>query len=233
MKTKGIFITGTDTGVGKTVITASLAAVMLANGLKVSVMKPAESGCTRTKDGLLPQDAEYLRRITGINEPLDLICPYRFEPPLAPGVAAELAGIPIDPEHIIKIYQKLSERYDINLVEGAGGLLVPLCKGLLYIDLIKRLGIPMLVVARAGLGTINHTLLTIWTAKNAEIEVLGVILNRVTHEQDISEKSNPHVLQRLLDVPLLGVMPHLTSEELKSPHQLASIMDRHINWKCL
>ncbi len=117
----GLLITGTDTGVGKTFVACGLAALLSANRKKVGVMKPVETGC-ELKDGqLYPEDALRLRRFSGSSVPLDRLCPYRFAPPLAPVVAAEMAGVKIEKEQILACYEQIAAQHDITLVEGAGG----------------------------------------------------------------------------------------------------------------
>ena len=177
LPSKGLFITGTDTGVGKTIVAGGLAAILRAEGVNVGVMKPAETGCASAEGDLVPSDAKFLRAMSGVEDPLDTIVPYRFREPLAPGVAAALEGVHISIEKLQKQFETISARYDFTLVEGAGGLLVPLEGKTLMLDLIKLLAIPALVVARADLGTINHTLLTIRCAHSENVPLAGIVLN--------------------------------------------------------
>jgi adenosylmethionine-8-amino-7-oxononanoate aminotransferase len=199
---KGIFITGTDTGVGKTVITAGLAAVFREQGIKTGVMKPIQTG------PLI--DTKFLKKISGVKDPLSLITPHHLSHPLAPLVAAQLEGKEIKIEKIKSAYQKISSFYQLTLVEGIGGLLVPIKKNYLVVDLIKELNLPLLIVARASLGTINHTLLTIRQAEIAGIEIIGIILNNSESKKaGICEKTNPEVIEKLSRIPILGVFPYL------------------------
>ena len=207
-RAKGLFITGTDTGVGKTRVTAILAVALRRCGLRVGVMKPVETGCLIEKGQLLAQDSHFLRQISGCTAPPEIVTPYTFREPLAPAVAAQHAGQEIDLDHIARCYAKLTAEHDIVLVEGAGGLLVPLTRQENFLDLATRLDLPMLVVARNVLGTINHTALTVIVASQ-RCQVLGIILNTVTAEaQDTSQASNAEALRIWGRAPLLGVLPY-------------------------
>jgi dethiobiotin synthetase len=206
----GLFVTGTDTGVGKTLVTGLLAAGLKARGLDVGVMKPLETGCAADEGDMRPEDALYLRQMAGVQDELDLICPYRLRDPLAPGVAAEEEGVEVNLIVIRKAYQELAQRHEFLLVESAGGLLVPLSGELLTPHLIKVLDLPVLVVARNRLGTVNHTLLTVNEARRWGLTVAGVLLNRCEPQPDLSVQSNARVLEKFLPVPLWGEVPYLT-----------------------
>ncbi|RJQ22831.1 MAG: dethiobiotin synthase [Nitrospiraceae bacterium] len=206
---KGIFITGTDTGVGKTFVTIGLLRAIKKLGYTVCPMKPVETGCGTLNGRLVPADALKLVCAAEADEPLNLINPYRFRQPLAPAVAAELERVVINKEKILSAYRQLSKRYDITIVEGAGGIMVPIYKKYLFIDLIKDLGLPLIIVASPGLGTINHTLLTIDAAKKNGIKVTGVIINHsIKIRDDVSVKTNPEVIEKLGGTPVLGVVPY-------------------------
>ncbi|MES2201483.1 MAG: dethiobiotin synthase [candidate division FCPU426 bacterium] len=192
----GLFVTGTDTGVGKTYVACLLAADLRARGLKVAVMKPAESGANR--------DAEALRKASGSLAPLSLIRPYQFKAALAPGIAAALEGRRISLEKIVRCSEALKKGQDGLLVEGAGGLLVPLGSGHFVADLVQRLGLPIVIVARPGLGTLNHTLLTLAEARRRRIKVAAVVLNGRFKLRDESVKSNAAQIQKLGKVPVIG-----------------------------
>lgn len=207
-KTKGLFITGTDTGVGKTQVTAILAVALRQRGLRVGVMKPAETGCPEAHGQLLPQDALFLRQVSGCRAPQELVVPYTFREPLAPAIAAQHEGCTIDLDHIARCYAQLAAEHDIVLVEGAGGLLVPLTREESFLDLAARLELPILVVARNVLGTINHTALTVIVASQ-RCQVAGIILNTVSEETgDVSQASNSEALRLWGRAPLLGLIPH-------------------------
>lgn len=215
----GYFITGTDTGVGKTIVSAAILRGFIKKGLKVGAMKPIETGCIN-KDGiLLPSDGMFLRDMAEMNDPLELVTPIKFENPLSPLVASRLEDMDIDLERIFRIFENLKKKYDYLIVEGIGGLMVPIlkeekkkAKTFYYVrDLIKDLGLEVIIVSRPTLGTINHTLLTVEALKNKKIPIKGFILNYIQSSKgDIAEKTNPEILTEILDIPLLGKLPYLT-----------------------
>ncbi|MCM8794643.1 MAG: adenosylmethionine--8-amino-7-oxononanoate transaminase [Candidatus Omnitrophica bacterium] len=208
----GLFVTGTDTEIGKTVVTAALAHAFTRRGMRVGVMKPVASGCFRKNGELVSQDAVLLAKASRTTDPLSSVCPYRFEPPVAP--AAALNGIQeISLEKIRKKFEESARRHDIVLVEGIGGLLVPLDREKTVLDMAKALRLPVLVVARAGLGTINHTLLTLQTARAAGLEVIGVVLNGFSARPGLAEKTNPRIIHSFGRVPIVGRIPRLPSPE--------------------
>ena len=207
-KANGLFITGTDTGVGKTRVTAILALALRQRGLRVGVMKPAETGCPVENNQMQPQDSLFLRHISGCTAPQELVTPYTFLEPVAPIVAAEHEGREIEIDHIGACYEKLAAEHDVVLVEGAGGLLVPLTEQLTFLDLASRLDLPILVVARNILGTLNHTALTVTVAAQ-RCRVLGIVLNTLDATvQDESQTSNAESLRRWGRAPLLGCVPY-------------------------
>ncbi len=204
---KGIFITGTDTGVGKTFVAAALAAYLRACGYRVGVMKPAETGCREIDGNLIPQDAMALKDASGSADPIETICPYRLPAPLAPSIAAERAGVRIDVDHLRMVYDDIRARNDITLVEGAGGLMVPLLPSYTYADFARVLKLPALVVAANRLGVINHLLLTLEHASCKALSVLGFVLNHLAGETSLAAATNREVLFGLTGVPCLGELP--------------------------
>lgn len=220
---KGIFITGTDTGVGKTFVTAGLIRAMKDQGIDVCPMKPAETGCRVCKGQLIPVDTLKLIEVSGVDEPIELINPYRFRKPLAPSVAAELEGGNFKKKVVLDAYKKLADKYEIIIVEGAGGIMVPLYKRYLFLDLIKDLNLPLMIVARPGLGTINHSLLTIEAARKKGIKVLGVVFNNaVKSTKDLSCKTNPEVIVQTGKVSVLGIVPHVAKSDNNNIFKLIS-----------
>jgi len=208
---KVIFVTGTDTGIGKTVISSAVSAFFsLRKQINVGVMKPFECGLSKTDKDLLPWDAICLREASGSNDDLNIISPYTLEAPVAPEVAAMLEHVDLDINLVDKIFQSLKKSHDLLVIEGAGGVLVPIRDNFFFIDLIQKWNVPTLVVSRLGLGTINHTLLTVHLLKKRGIKVLGVILNDTIGLDDVPTQTNPAILRKyLLDVPILGIFPHV------------------------
>lgn len=209
MKPKGIFITGTDTGVGKTFVTCGLARALVALGRSVGVMKPVATGCARGAGGALESDdAAALIEAAAPGDPAGLVCPCRFERPLAPAAAVALGeGPPVRIAAIRAAFTHIAARHDTVLVEGIGGLLCPLSRRASVADLAAELGLPLLVVARAGLGTINHTLLTVEAARRRGLRVAGVLLNlRSPSGPTDAERTNPAQIEHLARVRVLGVI---------------------------
>jgi dethiobiotin synthetase len=175
---RGFFVTGTDTGVGKTVVTGGLAVALRAEGRTVGILKPVQSGA-RADDP------------AGDAALLGATCVYAFEAPLAPLVAARLEGAAVELEPVVRAAERLAAANDVLLVEGAGGLLVPLAEGLLVADVARALALRLVVVARAGLGTVNHVLLTLDAARARGLEVAAVVLNG---NEDASTPDNPALI---------------------------------------
>lgn len=204
---KGIFITGTDTGVGKTIVAATLALLLRMKGVNVGVMKPVTSGCREEDGGLVSDDALLLCQAAGVSCSDD-VAPYLLREPLAPAEAAKIDGVKIDFARIRESYDRLAAVHDVVIVEGAGGLMVPLAGGLLVADLVRALGLSLLVVARPGLGTINHTVLTCFAAQQMGLGVAGVIVNNFPDTPGLAERSATHHIGSLCGAPVLGVWPN-------------------------
>jgi dethiobiotin synthetase len=206
---KGIFITGTDTGVGKTYVSMGIAKALKCRGVDVGVMKPAETGCSIRAGRLMLKDALRLMKVARVRDSPSLVNPYRFSTPLAPAVAAEREGKAIDPLMIIGAFQTLSNRHDFMVVEGAGGIMVPLSGKYTYLDLAKQLGLPVLIVARPGLGTINHTMLTIAALKGRKIGIAGIVINSAFDQKSgLAEKTSPAMIEKMSNVRVMGIIPY-------------------------
>lgn len=213
-------------------VTSAIAAYCsLIKGMDVGVMKPFEAGLILRGKDLLPWDAICLKEASGSQDDMALINPYAFEAPLSPLAASEEEHVHIDLEMLDRMYQSLSKKHEILLVEGAGGILVPICRDFFFVDLIKRWNVPVIVVSRLGIGTINHTLLTCRYLKQGGIRVAGVILNDLDGKPDPSKQSNPKILARYMDVPLLGVFPYeeALAKGERPREVLASIVSDHID----
>lgn len=206
----GIFITGTDTGVGKTLVSAALALHLKKRGLSVGVMKPIETGVSPGRDA--QSDAARLRSIIESEETLGAIRPYSFELPVAPLAAAQAAGQAIQLDTIRRVYRLLASRYACMVVEGVGGVHVPITSTLDGTDLMKQFRLPVVVVGRSGLGGINHALLTLEAIRRKKIPVLALILNR-THSvrsalSRVQERTTVEILRKQAGVPVLGPLPY-------------------------
>ncbi len=196
---RGVFVTGTGTEVGKTVVAATIARTLAGDGLTVAVFKPAVTGL----DEGVETDHALLRRASGSTQSDEEIAPYRYGPPASPHLAAALAGEEIDPERLRQVAAAAAEGADALVCEGVGGLLVPLSPGYLVRDLAAGLGYPLVVVASPGLGTINHTLLTAEAARAAELEVAAIVLNPWPEDPTEIERSNRETIAELADAPVL------------------------------
>jgi dethiobiotin synthetase len=209
VKFQTIFVTGTDTGVGKTTVSSAIAAAFHRQGWKVGVLKPAETGCSSGPDGrLLPQDAAQLRYFSGCQLDLHSVCPVALQEPLAPLVAARREGRRIDIEELVRAHAAVAATHDITIVEGAGGLLVPIAASVTFADLAARLNALCIVVVGSKLGAINHALLTIRYAQLIGLPVLGYVVNFLTAEPDAAARTNVDVLTESCGPPL-GIIPHL------------------------
>lgn len=209
LKTRALFVTGTDTGVGKTYVTSMLARELLAAAVNVGACKPVCSGSAPGPNGLMWEDVEALYGATRKRFPRERICPQTFAAPLAPPVAAKLAGTAVDRELLHDAVRWWNGRVDLLLIEGVGGLLCPLTEDETIAEFARDLGVPLLIVGRLGLGTINHTLLTIEAARSRNLAIAGVILNQTDPDQDpVTAETNPLEIQRRSGVPVLGMVKH-------------------------
>jgi len=198
---KGIFITGTDTGVGKTIIAGCLAKSLMDLSFKVAVYKPVESGCATKNDS----DLCVIQKISGLTDN-ELFSSYSFKAKSSPHLAAEIEEVKMDMSLIKQKYSQLIKDYDYVLVEGAGGLIVPILRDYTIINLIKDLNIPAIIVARSGLGTINHTSLTVELLKQNDITLLGAVFN--FYKGSFLEEDNKKVIGVLNNISILGCLPY-------------------------
>ncbi|HLY11871.1 MAG TPA: dethiobiotin synthase [Planctomycetota bacterium] len=202
-------VTGTDTGVGKTLVSGALAAELARRHLPVGVMKPFATGARSVRGRLVSEDARFLKAAAGVDDPLDLINPICLKPPLAPSMAAEVARKPIDLDKVWSAYTTLCARHSTLILEGVGGLLVPLLPGLTVADLAQKMRLPLLIVTRPSLGTLNHTALTVHVARSYGLSILGLVVNASQPaRRGLAERLNPGALERFTRVPVLGEVPY-------------------------
>ncbi|ABB74436.1 dethiobiotin synthase [Nitrosospira multiformis] len=214
---KGYFVTGTDTGVGKTRVTCALLHAFAATGKTVVGMKPVAAGC---ENGMWP-DVELLAAASNISVQREHINPYALVPPIAPHIAADRAGIEIDLEVIRQAHLELKKKADIVIVEGAGGFLVPLNDHEDSVALVQALGLAVLLVVGMRLGCINHALLTAHAVRAAQIPLAGWVANRIDPEMAVF-KENVLALEQRLDCPLLGILPYDQNHDARD---LSSLLD--------
>ena len=225
----GLFVTGTDTGVGKTVVAAAIAYHLRRRGLRVGVCKVAATGCQRSRGQLVSDDAEYLAHWADSRHRMDVVCPQRFVEPLAPAVAAERAGTALDWAAIRSALDTIAADSDVMVVEGVGGVLVPMDAGHTVLDLMAAVMLPAVVVARAGLGTINHTLLTVGAIRAAGVPVAGVVVNRYPEDADVATETNPDAIRRWGRVEVLCVCPDEPFDVPEMPEGVAAAVDG-VDW---
>jgi dethiobiotin synthetase len=229
LRNRSYFVTGTDTGVGKTLVTALLTLHFLARGVDVGVMKPFASGCEVREGVLVSEDANFLKETCVLQDEIELINPARWIEPLAPLVAARRAGDNSDYwQECLNAYEVLRARHETVLVEGVGGLLVPIAerngKILTCAELAITLALPTIIVARRALGTINHTLLTIEVLRAANLEIAGLVFcdAEPMEEDDVAAATSPAIISEMSGVPILGSVPHLENRSREKLQQLSS-----------
>lgn len=209
----GIFITGTGTDVGKTIITAGILRYLVRKGRNVAPFKPVQTGAEMTDGARRAPDLEYCLKVAGLkpcSEDRARMAPYLYDPACSPHLAAEMAGDRIELARILESAEELNLRYEAVLSEGAGGVLVPLNEDETNLDLMVRLGWPVILVAHRGLGTINHTLLSLRALRDAGVTVLGLVLNATEEAPlDFMQRDNRDTLARMGPVEILGSVDYL------------------------
>ncbi|MFQ5478815.1 MAG: dethiobiotin synthase [Candidatus Binatia bacterium] len=224
-----MFVTGTDTGVGKTVVSSAILAAFSRRGLAVAALKPVETGCAAGQAG---GDCQRLARVTG--QLPDEVASYSFGLPAAPLVAAEAEGAVISVDKIIGDFRLLTRDYDFVLVEGAGGIAVPIVSGVTYLDLARELGAVALCVVASRLGCINHTLLTLGTLEAGGVGVAGYVVNELGDgSADASIASNRELIARFTTHQELGRFPPLDGPTLESPAALGAVAEDNLNLEAL
>ncbi len=237
---RGLFIIGTDTGVGKTVVAGGLVGAFKSAGVNVGVMKPAAAGGTQLSGRLVSPDVLFLCKAAGLAVEPELVNPYCYEMPAAPIVACQDQE-PVNLDLVRERFETLCRRHDVVVVEGVGGLLVPLSEGVMLPDLIRALDIPVLVVARACLGTINHSLLTIRCARAAGLEVIGFVMNRgASSFSDGStagriEQSNRSIVSEYGELPCFGVIEEGTGIDVDRCclGNAVDLVRRDVDWRAI
>ena len=223
----GIFITGTDTGVGKTIVAATLAYTLKQRQIDFGYIKPMESGIVSSDYLAQKSDAALVKRAGSMPESFAEIVPFTFPEPLAPLLAARRAGVVITKTNLAAAVKKLIQPRRLTLIEGAGGLLAPLCENFLVLDLIKELNLPVLLVCRTALGSVNHTLLTLNRLRRENIDILGLIANHTTSITGVAEETFTSQLTEFDPVTILGELPHTTGlrPDFSDWQQLAARID--------
>jgi dethiobiotin synthetase len=227
---KGFFITGTGTGVGKTIVTIIIGLYLKSHGYENMIaLKPIESGCKKINNVLTPHDGSLIKEILGLDVGLDVITPIRYSIPLAPMAASEIEGNPFDKSLLLRHIKEVANKYDHLLIEGIGGLMVPITDKYFVYNLIKDIKLPVIIVAGAGLGTINHTLMSVDFALNNGINVAGVIINNCSNDSsDESIASNPKIIRELSPAPVIGCIPYLEGLSHKDFENAVRCIDKSL-----
>jgi dethiobiotin synthetase len=222
-----ILVTGTDTGIGKTMVTCAMAAALVRRGLSVGVYKPVETGCARENDRLFGADARRLAAAAGGAQAEAAVTGYLFEMPAAPLAAARAAGKVVDPRRLEQDVVTLEREHRVTLVEGAGGLLVPIADEYTYLDLALRVSLPVIVVVGSKLGCVNHALLTMKVLAGAGVRALGYVLNQLASDTEASPSVDSHreLISAFTDTPCLGVFPFVQSGSHSNLAHLATLAD--------
>lgn len=218
---QAFFVTGTDTGVGKTQISCALLQAFAAQGYQVAGMKPVAAGCRRAGGVLLSEDVELLRTASNVRLPQQQINPYAFEPPLAPHIAANLAGVEIALPEIVAAFQELRSQVDVVIVEGVGGFCVPLNAREDTADMAVALGLPVILVVGMRLGCLNHALLTAEAIAQRGLKLAGWVANQIDPDMAAAAE-NLATLQRYLPAPCLGVVEYQGNPDISA---MASRLD--------
>ncbi|MGQ0795860.1 MAG: dethiobiotin synthase [Nitrosopumilaceae archaeon] len=226
---KAYFITGTDTGVGKTAITAGISGSLRKAGLNVGVMKPIATGIPQ-KIGFKSADVEIIVGASNSKDPEDLINPAFFPIPASPYDATKLLSLTgVDVSLILSAFTKLLSLHDILLVEGIGGIMTPITKQFFIADMIKMMGIETIIVTRATLGTLNHTMLTCEACKERGIKVKGIIINNFDEKGSPAEKNAPTTLHEITGLDILGVVPFI--KDYNKIDTMIEMVEKNVNMK--
>ena len=210
MRYKGIFVTATDTEIGKTSVAVGLIHFLRELGLNIGVMKPVASGVVKISEGQgISTDMKILVEASNSRDPEEWINPYCFSTAVAPSLAAKLEGVEVDLSRIKNCFDQIFSRHDLVVVEGAGGVLSPVSEKLLVVDIIKHLQLPAVIVSKASLGAINQTVMTYECLKHRSVDCIGFFLNRYPPMPTLAERTNADLIASLIETPYLGSIPDL------------------------
>lgn len=225
---RGFFVTGTDTGVGKTLVSAVLVREFVTHGYRALGMKPIATGCESRADGWYCEDSAHLIAAANVSAPFEEVTPYAFEPPIAPHLAAAAASAIIDIARVREAFERLSARADYVVVEGVGGFLVPLGRTATLAELAVALGLPVILVVGMRLGCLNHALLTAEAVATRGLPLAGWVANRIDASME-AFTANITSLEQRLEAPLLGVLPALSPVRLEDAAACLDLKSLHQN----
>ncbi|MFZ1076309.1 MAG: dethiobiotin synthase [Nitrosotalea sp.] len=223
---KSYFITGTDTGVGKTAITAALAASLRRRDIDVGVMKPIASGAPQ-KTGFKSSDAALLHEAAKVNDTEEMINPIFLPLPTSPYDATKILNLKIDMNTIFERFQHLLKAHQMLLVEGIGGIMTPITRNFFVADMIKKMGLETIIVTRSTLGTLNHTVMTFMMCKEYGIAVKGMIINYFDEKGSLAERNAPSTLHEITGLPILGIIPFV--KDYQKLDTMTSVVEKNID----
>jgi len=206
-KTTGLFITGTDTGVGKTLIACGVAWLLRRRRINVGVMKPFATGNQVYSQNFKSQDTELLAAEANVEDMDDDLNPVFFPIAASPLMASIITNNRISLKSVLSAYRRIRRKYEFVVVEGIGGIMVPLTNSYLLADFVKLIGLQLIVVSRPNLGSINHTLLTVTACKKYGLDIVGIIINRMPSKPDIVESMTPQFIRKLTGIPIIAIIP--------------------------
>ncbi|MGC8660412.1 MAG: dethiobiotin synthase [Desulfomonilaceae bacterium] len=222
----GIFITGADTNVGKTIVTTGLTCFLRKLGIDCVALKPVETGCELRNGELFPADGNMLWRASGKSISLDEVTPFRFSLPAAPYRAAVSQDSRLKTSDLVEHIRTIEETHEIVIVEGAGGLFVPIEEKRMFVDLIKELGFPVVLVTRSKLGTINHTMLSVEALVTRKLNISGVILSECDETKGPEEEYTPKDIARMIFPIPFFKLPFLDRSTLDRPAEIGALMEK-------
>lgn len=224
------FVTGTDTGVGKTVITASIAASLRKRGIDVGIMKPIASGMPK-KTGFKSTDVSLLYEASGVKDGEDMVNPVFLPVPASPYDATKILNVSIDMPLVFEKFQTLLKKHQMLLVEGIGGIMTPVTKNFHVADMIKAMGLEAIIVTRSTLGTLNHTIMTIRMCKEYQIPVKGMIVNYFDEKGTPAEKNAPATLYEITEIPILGIIPFV--KDYQKLENMVNVVEKNVDLNSL
>ena len=227
---KSYFITGTDTGVGKTAITAALAACIKKLGIDVGVMKPIATGIQQKSD-FKSSDVSILCHACGVDDSEDLVNPIFMPIPASPYDASKMLDITFNKEIIFEKFEKLKQKHKMLLVEGIGGIMTPLSQDYFVADMIKQMNLETIIVTRSTLGTLNHTMMTVNTCHNYEIPIKGIIINNYDEKGSPAEQNSPSTIHEITKIPILGTVPFV--RDYQNIDTMIPVVEKNIDLKSL
>jgi len=224
----GVFVTGTDTGVGKTVVAAGIAGSMRKDGIDVGVMKPIATGIPQEK-GFKSSDAELLAKISGSKDHESEINPIFLPLEASPLAASRALNIDIKLDEVFSAFKRLTNRHDFVVVEGIGGVMVPIKQNYFVIDMIREMNLPVLIVSRAALGTLNHTVLTVKACKEYNLNIAGIVLNGARND-NVAEETAGEIIRELTEIFVIGSIPFV---DVLNENNMVDLVSKYVKYDLL